>query len=390
MTKKGLKIWLILTVLVGIPVPALAFGFQLGNEISLPADEKFDQNLYIGANKSDISSEVNGDLSVVSNITTLRANVSEDATVAGRIVNVYGTVKGDLRVAGGKIFINGTVDGDLVAVGGVVHVTDEAQINGDAILLGGRVIIDGPTAGFLKIISGQVTINNTLSGNAQITTQDMIFGSRANITGNIDYFAPQKGIEESGSDLNGIITFNQIDSIRDNSLVKQAILSFINFWILLRFVTVLILSFILIYIFRVFSQKTTEYAIHHFGKSLLFGFLFLIILPIISAIFLISLIALPLGILFLLAYFFFLIISSAVSGIVVGTLISKVIWKKDNFEINFRSATIGVILLTLVQFVPIFGEITRALFFLVALGAVSNYIYMNIRWRDVRLLNNKN
>ena len=69
------------------------------------------------------------------------------------------------------------------------------------------------------------------------------------------------------------------------------------------------------------------------------------------------------------------------AGIILGTLIHRLIKKADHTEINFQNTTIGVIILTVLQFVPVLGEITRLVFLVVAIGAIVNYLYQGIRFR---------
>jgi hypothetical protein len=88
----------------------------------------------------------------------------------------------------------------------------------------------------------------------------------------------------------------------------------------------------------------------------------------------------------MIGFLFILIISGAISGIVLGALIKKVFKKGkdgDGFEISFQTATLGVILLAIVQFVPYIGELSRFVFYVVSVGAVAHSVYMNIRWRGV-------
>jgi cytoskeletal protein CcmA (bactofilin family) len=371
---------LFLALLITAPAVSFAASVRGGNYVNIESEEIQD-NLYIGAGQSDIKAKVEGDLVVGSGESRINSEVVGDVIVLGGTVFLDGVVEGDVRILGGEVYIQGDINGELLVIGGEVHIESDSKLDNDVILIGGNIFIEGESSGDFRIIGGKVSLNNSLSGNANITTQNLSFGNNSFINGAVYYFAPDKAFQYEGAEINGEISYNQINTIRDSGVVKQAILSFISFWILLKFVTTLLLTFILVFVFKVFSQQTTEYGIKSIGRSLLIGILSTILIPIVVFVLFISLIAMPLSILILLAYFFFLIISFAVAGIILGSLIKKVFTKSDSIEISFNTATLGVVILTIVQFVPVLGDLTRLFFFLVAFGAITHYIYMNIRWR---------
>ena len=86
-------------------------------------------------------------------------------------------------------------------------------------------------------------------------------------------------------------------------------------------------------------------------------------------------------------YIFALIITTSVASIAVGALIKRAFSKEDVLEVSFSTASIGVVILTLLQFVPFVGEVTRFVFFMAAFGAIWKYIYSQIRWGYTSLFN---
>jgi len=226
------------------------------------------------------------------------------------------------------------------------------------------------------VIAGRVTLNNLISDELEVITQKIILDKDANITGNLKYYAPEKADRNSNVKINGNVYFNEIKNLNEVGIVKSSILYLISFWIILRFITTLILAFVLVYIFKVFTQEITNIAVKKFVSSFFVGFLSLFVIPIVFLILFLSVIALPIGFMLLMIYLFIIILSPAIAGIVVGLFMHNLFSKESHNDfITFKMATIGVILMTFIQFVPIIGNITIAIFTLVALGAIYKYIY---------------
>lgn len=367
-----------------MPISGLhAAQISSGAEIFLIQEEAINQNVYIAGGNVTLDTPVSGDVTIAGGTVNIKNTVNGDVMIAGGTVIIDSTVTGDVRVIGGTVILNSTIHGDFASLGGNIITKESSVIRGQALLIGGTLSQEGALDGSSKILVGKTILNGKINGPAEVTTQEITFKSKLLVSNQLAYFAPEKGFQEDGANLGTAVTFNQIKSIQENGIVKQAFLNFINFWILLRFITTLLLAFILVSVFRVFSQRTTDFALDSFWKSLLIGIIFTAFAPLAILILAISLIALPFSILLMLSYFMIMIIGGAVSGLVVGSLLKQAVSKNEKNEIDFQIATFGVILLTLVQFVPLIGDFTRILFFIVAVGSIVHYIYMNIRWRKV-------
>lgn len=371
----------VLAIFSILPNSAFALDLKTGSQISVSPEEEIAGNLYVAGGQSKVDGKINGDLSLVSSFSNISGVVEDDLTLAGRQIDFTGEVKGDLRIVGGEVFIKGKVHGDTVIVSGDIHIENTAELLGDILIVGGKVYISAPLNNHAKIVSGHVTMNGLMNSSLEITTQQLVFGENSVMNGNLRYFSPSKLQQSLSAVVNGEVQYNQISSFRDSNIFKKVVLSFINFWILLRFVTTLLLAFLLVFVFKVFSQRVNDYGIEHFGKSLITGILSILLVPLVTLVLFISLIGFPLAIIVAISFIFILTISSAIAGIILGTLIHRMVKKTEHTEINFQNTTVGVILLTVLQFVPFLGDITRMVFYVVAVGSIANYLYKSIRFR---------
>jgi len=328
--------------------------------------------------------------------TIFSGKTEEDLIIIGGDVQISGVVEEDVRAFGGAVRISGAVSGDVVMIGGTLFIDEGAVIEGDVVLVGGAIEINAPLESKTNIISGTVVFNNTISSNdVVVTTYRLVLDSNTKLIGEMTYFSPRQVSVNENAEVTGPLTYNRINPLQDDGLIDQAIVSFLNFWVVLRFVTTLVLAFLLVFVFKVFTQRTVDVAQSFLGKSFLVGLSSLIVIPFLFALLLASLILFPVAILLLLAAMFFWIIAGAVAGIVVGVLVRKYYTiirtetddeeeekklHQQTYDISFNSAVIGVVLLTLIEFVPYVGDVIRLVFVLIAFGALWLTFYKYVRW----------
>jgi hypothetical protein len=366
---------LLFAIFVLSPISVNSAEIITETDVVLGQNQTFLENVYIGAGTSNISSNVNSDLTVLTGETVISSKVTGDIFVVGGKTEFTGEVEGDLRILAGEVIISGSVLGDLLIVGGDVYISPEATLLNDIVLVGGDINFETNSTDKLKIVSGKARINGKIIGNSDITTQKLELGPNTVIEGIFSYYAPQKFNQSDDVEILGTVNYNQINTIRDTGIIKQAVVNFLNFWLLLRFITTLIIAFLLVSVFKVFAVGVNKIVVSSFWKSLLAGVLTFIFLPVAILVFILSLVAMPIGFLLIITFIFATIIAPAVSGIFLGGWFKKVLGKTQEYEVDFHSAVIGVVLYTILQFIPVIGDFLRFVFVVVSVGAMTRYIY---------------
>jgi len=365
-------------VFVATPIYADSATIITETTVNLGQDNSYFENLYIGAGTTNISSDVNSDLTIIGGETHITSKVTGDIFVAGGEVTFDGQVEGDLRILGGEVTINGDVVGDLFVIGGQVFVSSDTTLLNDIVLVGGDINFEGDSGKKIKIVSASAKLNGNIDGEAEITSQSLSVGADSKIAGIFSYYSPQKFIKDDGSEITAQINYNEINTIRDTGFIKNAVVNFLNFWLLLRFITMLIIAFVLVSIFKVFSVQVNNIISNSFWKSLLFGFILTFIVPFLIIILMLSLVAIPIGLLLLISFVFVIIIAPATASIFIGSWLKKKFNKSDSLEVNFNNATIGVILFTALQFIPFVGGLLRIIVVFVATGAIFRYVFRTL------------
>jgi hypothetical protein len=338
------------------------------------------ENYYVAGGDVYLDSLFEKDLFIVGGSIDLYGEVRGDVTVIGGELNLENNILGDLRVIGGVVNIGSAVNGDLIIVGGEVNLNKNAQIRGETLLIAAELTQNSVLPKENTIIAGSVLLGGDLSGDTSITTQKIVFGNNSAITGSLNYYSPFAAEEIGEVNKTGVINFNEIKTIRETGVVKTAVINIMSFWLILKFITTLIIAFLLIHIFKYFTQKTTDMAIESIFKSFFAGLLSVIAIPFIAIILMLSLIGLPVGFLLLLLYFFVITISTAFSGIIIGTLVYN-LFEKEETSVTFQKTTVGIVLLTTLQFVGFLGDISLLIISFISIGAILRFIIGNIVYK---------
>lgn len=350
---------------------ASAFSLESGPEINFSGDQIIEENVYLVGGNVYFDKTLENDVLVVAGKSNINGVVFGDLQIYSGDVIFNGEAFGDSRFLGGNVTIKGNTNKDLVIVSGKTLIENNAILNGETLIISGEVDLKGKILDDLKIIAGKVNISDAeILGDVEITTQQLNINDSVKVEGDFVYFSPKRASVSSGATIKNKFVYNQIESIDENVLVKKTVLNFINFWSVIKFLATLFTAFILVFVFRMFSQRTSNIAVKKLGKSFFIGLLSILLVPIFTVILAMSLFALPIaGILFLM-YFIVFILTAPVSGIIAGHYIKKLIKKENKVEIDFNFTTLGIIILTFVYFIPFVGSIIKTLLFILTFGAI--------------------
>jgi len=363
---------------LALPFAGFAAQFQAGEEVTLQTGQTVNDDSYIVGGNVVVSSNTQGDLTIAGGNVTILGNVSGDLLVAGGSLNLPGNVGDDLRAVGGNLVISGQIGDDAVIAGGMVHVTSDAVVRGDLAITGGRIIIDAPISGRVEIRADQVDLNSSVSGSVNIAATKIILGERAVIGGDFNYKSPQSAVINPGAVIRGQTNYVASSLRPDFAPFLGKILGFL---LILKLAILFIGALILAYVFKGQTKMVVEKATGRFWWSVLHGFIIAVVLPIVSIAVMFTLVGIPFGILGLLTFVIFTILSGLGFSIVFGSWLMKLITKSAQMEIDWKTALLGVVVTSLILLIPVAGGIVVTLFFLATLGGVGN-VWKEAIWKN--------
>lgn len=357
------KILIFLSFALLMPLYVFSAEFKTADQVSVAQGDAINDDLYIGGGSISMAGNVVGDLLVGGGNILINGPVSGDVVAAGGTINILSDIGDDVRIAGGNILIQGKIKGDLFIGGGQVQVSGNG-IDGDVLIAGGIVRLETPVSGDVRIAGGEVYINAPVSGNININADKITFGSRAIVSGNFQYKSPSAAIMESGSSVAGKVDFQKKEIKGKKFLAGIGIIA-----ALIKFLMILLGALLVGFAFPKYVNKFVSSAYVNPWKNIGIGFLSLIVIPIIAVVLMVSIVAIPIGILTAIGYVAIIIWSVFLAPVLLGSLLRRWYKKDEIYEISLKTIIAGVIAISAISIVPILGGIIKFGLFLFAFGS---------------------
>ncbi len=367
---------------------AFAFKMQYGNNVTI--SRPVYEDLYIAGGYIVINAPVYGDLVIAGGTIYINDTVANDILVAGGNVTFNGFVGDDIRCAGGKLYILKDVTGDVVITGGTIIINRDVTV-GALIASGGEVTVDGKvinniTATTGKFVlngivlkdvdcrGGRITINGIIQGKALLGARSkIIIGDGAEFRNEVRYWATHK--------VNFKQSLKSGNAVFDPALkVKYARWYYLGFntWLgLLWYICTAFLMILLIqYLFSNTMKKAGDSVYKSPLRSLAYGFLFCIAIPVIAAIAFVTVIGLPIGIILLFSYVMLILLATVITSVVAANWLNNVGNLNQKFWKIVFSALAIFILLKILTYTPFLGWLIMGLLAFISFGS----ILLNVNW----------
>jgi cytoskeletal protein CcmA (bactofilin family) len=366
--------------LIFLMIPAMTFSaeFRLGEQPSIGSSEKIADDLYLTGGNVTSAGEISGDLTALGGTLIISGNVKGDLMAGGGNITILSNVEDDVRAGGGTVVIQGKIDGDLIAGGGQVTIGGPG-IGGDAVLGGGNIRIESPVLGELRIGGGNVYINAPIGGDVKIDAEKVTLGKNAVITGDINYKAKKEMVLEEGAVVKGKIDFEMRKGGREHSRAAfGALFPALVFW---KFLALLLGALIFGLVFRRYSMEIAGMAAGRPFFQLGLGIIVFVAMPLLSLLFLVSVVGIPLGVIGLLGFVILVLFSWMMAPIIVGSVAYRYFSKKG-LEVSWKTILIGVLICSILGIVPFLGALVQALLMFLSLGCIFSLKKQIVReWR---------
>ncbi len=357
--------YLLVATLLVLPSAAGAATFQTGEQPTTARGEVINDDIYIAGGNVTSNADIAGDLLAAGGNILVNSPVSGDLMVAGGNITVLGSVADDLRIVGGSIVISSTVGGDVIVGAGDVTLSGE-RVGGDVAIAAGVVHVDTPIAGDARIGAGEVFINAPIAGDVELHADRVTIGENATISGTLTYTSPREAEVADGAQL-GVVEYTERAQKSEKGGAAMAAL--VSTGALIGVLVSLVGALVLGLLVRRFTAETVRMATAQPLAHLGWGVVALIVTPIVGILLLVTVIGAPFGIIALLLYVVYLILSSFLAPILLGSVLSRWVLKYGEYRVDWKTILIGVVAYAILSLIPIIGWIAQFGLFLIALGA---------------------
>ena len=355
-------IWCLCLMLL-VSSPVLATEFRVGKSVSIAVDEVIDDDLLVAANSVLIAGKVTGDVFAAGQTVRVTGPVGGSVMAAGRDVRVTGDVEGSVWAAGQSVSLSGSVGRNAAAAGQTVVIEETADIGRDLHAAGNTLDVDGDVGGRVSLAAQTAAVRGDIGGTLRFQGDSLSLGPGARVGGDLVYRSPEEAEIAAGAEISGKTQklAPRPRSTREPRKPRSPVIPAVIF-----FVTVFACGVIGLAAAPRFFVDAANAVGNRPWWNLLLGLLALIVLPITAVVVCVTVIGLPLGILALVLWGAALLLS----GVPVGTSVGRWLLAKLGSvgPSAYAGLFLGLLLLTLVGFVPYLGGLTKVLTVLFGLG----------------------
>ena len=332
------------------------------DEYDYPTKDSTSKNyFYAGTEDVNITTPVEGDVFVVtSGNVTIDTDISGNAFICANTVTIgeYSLIEASLFNASNSLILSGDVGINVYNISR--NFTLSGNVDCDVFSSSAKSNLDGCISGNVNISSENITISDELSieGDLNYSSKEQITIPENTVKGSTNFASINEDTEVS--------TLTKINAFL-TSVLSLAVLAIVLFvigkWLNCKFIS------------------TYPDLVKNLPKSLLYGFLTLIVVPVISLILLICGVTINLAFILTALYLVLLLIASSIVIVILSKLVAEKLnvkfEKANNTLLTILSIIVLSIVYKLIQLIPVLGSITIFAFLIIGIGILINNIIPN-------------
>ncbi|MDD5147421.1 MAG: polymer-forming cytoskeletal protein [Candidatus Daviesbacteria bacterium] len=366
-----MKSWFVVLIIAFLLIitPRTTFAqnnFRSGQNSTLFSNEVINQDYFASGSNVLVDGTVNGDAYLAGGSVILNGAVNGDLLVVGGNLNINGTVSGNIRAVGGNINLNGNVGRSVTIAGGSLTLSPQAQVAGSLTSAGGNINLLSPIGKGANLAGGMVNIGNEMGGDVNAGVNQLSLAPTAKLQGNLIYWSENKANINPEASVSGKITQN-IPKTQQYSGTGKAMVGFGAAFKFFSFLSALLIGFLVLKLVPRFTNQMSEVVVDHWLLNLGLGLLVVAVTPILIILLLITVIGLPLAVLWIFFIGFGLWLAKIFISLALGRWMMKYFKQRWNVYLTF---SLGLLVYYLITLIPVLGWLTGLLAALIGLGAL--------------------
>lgn len=335
--------------------------------VILPAGEVHEGWFFAAGQHVVIDGTVNGDVYAGAGKVDVNGTVNGDVLAAGSVVDIAGHVSDDVRAAGGSVRFSGMVGKNVTAAGGTVEIARSAVVGGGVVLAGGTVLSAGTVKKSAMFACGTAEISGSIDGDVSAAAENVQVTRGALIGGNLTaHVEAKEHVSVADGTVKGEIRFK----VKEESETHE-ILGFspARLWLKLFWTGGLLLTGLVLFLVsrRLFVECAARLR-QQLWRSLLWGFVAVIAIPIVVIVLCVTLIGIPLGLILLATYLAVLYLSQLSLGLLSGEFI--VTGENRSPGVLYGTFAAGTIVFQVLSLIPWLGALLEIAALLAGVGVV--------------------
>lgn len=338
------------------------------NVIVLPAGQVYNGNYFAMGSSVEISGTVNGDVYVLAEQVVIDGIVNGDVLACVGSIDISGRVARNCRLAAGQILISGQVGGSVTALAGNLQLLSSASVGNSLVATAGNVDLAANVGSDATIVASNFRLSSHIKEDLQAYVGQMRITSRSVIGGNVDYRSGSEAWIDPGATIAGKVVYHPsfVHKYVQGTWMRGFLIGSEVLATLMNFIYTLVVGFILIKLFGKNLEAALQALKDNPLKSLGFGIMLLILLPLAAFILLMTILGAPFALTLMAANIIGFYTAKVYSIFWASNwLFGKVGFKRNRMPGFFC----GTLLYFCLTAIPIFGTILSFVAMLLGLGS---------------------
>jgi cytoskeletal protein CcmA (bactofilin family) len=370
MKKSSLIFTVFLALFLAVPGAVWAYETRKEDSITVAKNETIDGNFYAAGANINIEGHIKGDLFCAGQSINISGSVDGSVFCAGQNINLDGPVAGSARLVASTVNINGPVGQNVNAFAATINFGNNAKAGWDMVIGAASANLNGQIGEGLQGGGANISINGKVGRSVKLVlgnknnNSNLTVGNGAQIGGNLEYWASKDANISPDAKIAG-------EKIRKEFTAKTAgnRVTGAAGRIIFSIFSSLIIGLVLVSVWRKKIIELCDLMMEKIAVSISVGFLGLILAPFVFIILAITIIGAPLSLILLALWIIAIYVSKVAAGIFIGRALMEKYWNTKNDSLIWPMVP-GIIILSLVCYIPFIGWIICFLAVLWSLGAM--------------------
>jgi cytoskeletal protein CcmA (bactofilin family) len=362
----------LVTVVLMLSMSSFALERRHGEFVNVAVNETVDDTLLASGNTLRVDGVVNGDLLAFGRTVEVHGTVKGDLVSFARRVVVSGTVEGRIYTCSQALDLNGRLDHSLYGWVQSLRVDSQGRV-GDGILAGaGDVSLEGEVKRSVNIFTTSADVSGSIGRDLTMVGGGLTLTSTARVGGNLSARVRQLKDVHIGD---GAIIAGKRDiqvQVKKSQFVRPRFYFHQAVWL----AAAMLVGWLGLVLFPGFFRASTQ-AVGSGWRSLGLGAAVLAGVPVAIVVGAITLVGIPISLMLLAAYLAAIYLAKIWVGALLGWALLKPVGvtKRD----WLLGLLVGLLILTIVGFVPYLGALVHLAVVCLGLGAFAWQLYRSSR-----------
>jgi cytoskeletal protein CcmA (bactofilin family) len=358
----------LLIMLLAVSLPGFALERRHSDFVTVAANQTVDDTLLASGNTVRVEGVVNGDLLAFGQTVEVRGTVKGDLVSFAKRTVVSGTVEGNIFTFSNSLDLDGQLAHNLYGLMQSLHVNDRGRVGGGIVVGAGDVGLEGEVNRSMTVYAGNADVSGSIGRELIMAGDSLTLTNTARIGGNLSVRVHdlEKVHIADGATIVGTREIQQ--RVKENHFTHPGFYFFRAVWL----ASAMLVGWLVLVLFPGFFQATTQ-AVGSGWRSFGLGVAVLAGVPVAIVVAAITLVGLPLSLMLLALY----LIAIGLAKIWVGAFLGRILLKPSGATRSdwLLGLLLGLLILTVVGFIPYLGGLVRFGVVCLGLGAFTWQLY---------------